>query len=217
VNVLQVAPEGYKSGTYYMEHQLDLGGVFTSRLTVYMRAYPYVEGQGFFDDRRTDMDTWPDFDAVEGDADAQARVFVRQTDDPPEGWTDINGVFHLPEWSDWQPFTIGNYRGRAFQFMVQMSAAIGSNVALNELCVTADLREKYVAGQDVAYTGAKMHIGYTAKFFAVPSVGITIQNGQSGDVISITNKTVNGFDIEIKTSTGAQAAGRSFDWIAAGV
>jgi hypothetical protein len=217
VDVLQVAPEGYKSGTYYMENTLDLGGTFTTRLTVYMRAFPYVEGQGFFDDRMTDMDTWPDFDAVEGDADASAKVYVRQTDDPPEGWTDEGGTYHPAEWSDWQPFTIGNYRGRAFQFKVEMFAAIGSNIALNELCVVGDLSEKNAHGNDIAYTGAKMHIAFApVVFFYIPSIGITIQNGATGDYISVTNKTTEGFDLEVFKADGSQAIGRSFDWIAMG-
>lgn len=217
VDVLQVVPDGYNGGAYYMEETLDMGGVFTTRLTVFMRAFPYVEGQGFFDDRETDMDTWPDFDAIEGDAQASAKVFVRQTDDDPNGWTDTGGQFHEAEWSDWQPFTIGNYRGRAFQFKVEMQAQLGSNIALNEICVTADLSEKNASGNDIAYPGQKIHVAFApVVFFYVPAIGITIQNGQAGDFIKVTNQSPEGFDLEIFTSTGAQAIGRSFDWIAMG-
>ena len=58
-------------------------------------------------------------------------------------------------------------------------------------------------------------ITYTNPFYAVPSIGIAAQNLATGDFFTITSKTVSGFTINFKNSSGS-AVDRTFDYIAKG-
>ena len=62
------------------------------------------------------------------------------------------------------------------------------------------------------FTGTATHGGSTSKY--LPSIGITIQNAQTGDFFTITSVTRTGFVIEIKN--GNSFANRNFSYQAVG-
>ena len=47
------------------------------------------------------------------------------------------------------------------------------------------------------------------------SVGVTMEDANSGDFFTVSNKTVNGFDVLFKNSSGTNIS-RTFDFIAKG-
>lgn len=210
VDVLPYGPTPSPAdGTYTFFNGIDMGGIFPVRLTVDMLAFPFVDSDVFIDQRVGNVDDWQSWDDAGDDGAGMVTIRVRQTDDDPAS--------HAAHWTDWAQFIGGQYIGRGFQFQAWLTAPAGQNVAIEELCILADISAKSDHGADVIWVPNKMHITYAVKFFNVPSISIAIQQGVVGDTFRISNKTREGFDLELIGSTGAIiTAPRTFDWIAQG-
>jgi hypothetical protein len=195
-------------GTYNFNNRIDLGGVFTTTLTVDMLAFPFIEGTPFIDDRTTNVDTWTSWDDPGQDASGQVMIRVRQTDDNPIG---------TPTWSAFNPFVSGDYTGRAFEFQAVLVAPYGEQVAVETLAVTADLHAKSDNDNDVAWAGTAQVITFAVKFYLPPSISIQMQDGVSGDYAKITAKSTLGFTLTLYNASNAViSAARTFDWQAQG-
>lgn len=211
VDILPIGPSGQAEGlgTYTFDKRIDMGGVFPVRLTVDMLAFPYIEADLFVDERPGNVDDWQDWDNASEDGAGMVTIRVRQTDDDP--------ALTSARWTEWTQFISGEYTGRAFEFQAMLNAPPGQNVAIEELCILADISAKQDSGADVPWLPSKMHIDFDVKFYLVPSISIAIQEGVVGDTFRITNKTREGFDLELFNGAGAIiTAARTFDWIAAG-
>lgn len=97
------------SGTYTFASGFDLSTVKKVRLTVRIDGF----SQNVLDnlDERTElMDSWEDFDGTE-QAQADAQVWVRQTDDDPTG---------TPVWSTYERLDSAEFEARAFSFQARL-------------------------------------------------------------------------------------------------
>jgi len=196
-------------GTYNFFNRIDLGGVFTTRLSVEMEAFPFYESSPFIDVRPGNVDTWQNWDDQDEDASGQVMIRVRQTNDDPAGVS--------PTWTDWAPFVVGEYIGRGFEFQAVLVAPLGQQVGIEELCITADLTAKQDQGSDIAWTQPSQTINFLVKFYLPPSISIQMQNAVTGDYTKITSKSRTGFTYEIRNSSNAiVTAARTIDWQAAG-
>lgn len=204
-----ILADGKTSGIYTFANQLDIGGIFSIRLTVDMLAFPYIPGVSFIDERTGLVDEWSNWDDPGGDGQGMVTVRMRQTNDDPTSGS--------ANWSAWTQFIGGDYTARGFQFQAWLTAPPGQNIAVEELCIIADVSNKNDSGADIVWVPTKMHIPYVVKFFTVPAISVVVQNAVTGDTIRITNKTKTGFDLELLNSAGAVITGsRTFDWIAQG-
>lgn len=211
VDELPIGPSGPapNEGTYKFFNHIDMGGIVPVRLSVDMLAFPYIEDDVFVDERIGNTDDWQDWDNAAADAGGMVTIRMRQTDEDPAnpGAT----------WTEWQQFLSGEYTGRGFQFRADLGAPPGQNVAIEELCILADISNKQDQGADIPWVPNFMNIEFNLDFFSIPSISIAIQNGVVGDTFRITNKTRSGFKLELISSTGAIITGaRTFDWIASG-
>ena len=77
------------------------------------------------------------------------------------------------------------------------------------------MEERTFAESNLASSGGSKTVTYTNPFFEVPAIGISAQNMATGDVFTISSKTVNGFTIAFTNSSGG-AVDRTFDYIAKG-
>ena len=77
------------------------------------------------------------------------------------------------------------------------------------------MEERIFAESNLATSSGSKTITYTNPFFAIPSLGIAAQNMATGDIYTISSKTVNGFTIAFVNSSGS-AVDRTFDYIAKG-
>lgn len=202
------------TGTYTFFNNIDMGGIFTARLALDMLSAPYLPGDPFMDERTGTVDSWANWDNLTSDLDGLVLVEMRQTNVDPD--TAIEA-----DWSAWEPFTPGDHTGWGFQFRAKLSATPPQNVAVQELCILADVSNKIDQNKGpestgVVYTGAKMPVGYSIDFQSVPAITVTMQGANVGDYILLTNKTRYGFDIELKNGSAQLPAGRKFDWHAMG-
>lgn len=189
------------SGVYEFAGNVDLGAVFTSRLTAVLEAYGFDASDLI--DSRGNVDSWASVDGG-NIADAVAVLQVRTTNDDPAG---------SPVWSAWQPFVTGDWTARAFQFRLLASRVEQThNVAIASLSVTVDMPDRLYSGNDIACPADGMTVTFPARFYAVPALGITAQGMATGDYYTW-SKTEEGFSIHFFNAGGSGIA-RTFDYIA---
>lgn len=138
--------------------------------------------------------------------------------------------------SQFNPFVNGTYVGRGFKFRCDMdSDDPAQSIEIDQLGYTAELesRTETSLGNAGATTGGHIASGtstksvsFTNTFFTgstgtgvpdnsiLPSVGIVIENAQSGDFFALSNITGSGFDIDVKN--GSSHVNRNFKYAATG-
>lgn len=193
------------SGLYRFANTIDLGKVTTSRLTASIAAIVYDSTQtwdeklGLWDDA---AGMW-DGDDITG---VDVSLYVRTTNDNPL----VSGG---PEWSEWRKFFVGDYVARAFEFELRITSDNQSyNVDISTLSVTADVPDITDSGTLTTSALGATTITYDKTFvITTPKVGVTIQNGSTGDYLEITNITSSSFDIAVKNAAGSFVA-RTISW-----
>lgn len=189
------------SGQYDFDGTVDLGAVFTSRLTAVIEAYGFDAGDLI--DSRGLVDSWSSVDGG-NITDAMVTLQARTTNDNPAG---------APTWSGWQPFVTGDWTARAFEFRVLASRTeITHNVALAALSVTVDMPDRIASDNDLACPAPGLTVTFAVPFYSVPAIGITAQGMVTGDYYSI-SKTEADFSIQF-FNAGAAGVARTFDYIA---
>ena len=132
------------------------------------------------------------------------------------------------EFSDFNIFTNGVLRGRGFKFKVNLSSNDpAQTILLSQLGYTATLNRRVETVNSVIASGtATKAVTFTNKFFtgfsgtdvaadaAKPTIGIVIENAQSGDFFSLSNISSSGFSIDIKN--GSSFVDRNFKYTAVG-
>ena len=88
-----------------------------------------------------------------------------------------------------------------------------SNV--KQIDIKLNMEERTFAESNLATSSGSKTVTFTNPFFEVPAIGVSAQNMATGDVFTISSKTVNGFTIAFANSSGS-AVDRTFDYIAKG-
>jgi hypothetical protein len=195
-------------GYYYFATDVDLGAIYISRCTAYVKhtRLDYVvlfdSAEGLFDDRQGDFEG--DVNAFDG---TDVQIQARHTQDDPAG---------SPTWSAWQSFAVTDIRARAIQFRAKLSTTDEqATPKVTQLSVSVDMTDRTVSGNDiVSGAGAKV-VTFAQGFRETPAIGIGAQDMQTGDYYEITSKSRAGFTITFKNSSGT-AVSRSFDYVAKG-
>ena len=140
------------------------------------------------------------------------------------------------EFSQFNPFVNGTYIARGFKFKCEMdSDDPAQSIEIDQLGYTAELESRTETsltnaaastGGFIASGTSTKSIVFTNSFFTgqsgtsvaansvLPSIGITIENAQSGDFFTLSNITGTGFDIDIKN--GSSNVNRNFKYAATG-
>ena len=140
------------------------------------------------------------------------------------------------EFEPYQKFVNGTYIARGFKFKCDLlSTDPAQSIEIDQLGYFAELdsRTETSLGNAAASSGGFIASGtstksitFTDSFFTgqsgtsvavntvLPSIGITIENTQSGDFFSLSNITGTGFDIDIKN--GSNHVNRNFKYAATG-
>ena len=205
-------------GTYDFANVLDLGGKQPLKLKRHMVT------QGFYpadliDSRTANIDTWTNFDAATA-FDVNAKLLVATTDDDPSSGS--------ATFSSFQPFANGTYVARGFKFRAELTTNDpAQSIEIDQLGYTAELERRTETVNSLIASGTSTKsITFTHTFFTgtsdlggstttyLPTIGIVIENAQSGDFFTLSNITGNGFDIDIKN--GSSFVNRNFKYTAVG-
>ena len=190
-------------GTYDFASVVDIGAKHTARITASITQSArnpddlFDNRTGNFDDGKSNFD---------GDtpANCDAHLEIATSDD--------NSTF-----TSFQTFVIGNYTARYFKFrLVLTSSDLASTAVVSEATVTIDMIDRILSGNDISSGTTTKTVTFTTPFKTTSyAVGITADNMESGDFFTVSNKTVNSFDVLFKNSSGTNVS-RDFDFIAKG-
>ena len=91
-----------------------------------------------------------------------------------------------------------------------------STPVITALSVTVDMPDRIFSGNDIVSGTGTKSVTFTLPFYSANyAVGITAQGMATGDYFLLTNKTVNGFDVAFKDSSGTGIS-KTFDYMAKG-
>ena len=123
----------------------------------------------------------------------------------------------LDDATSFQPMnTSTTFKGRYFKFRLRLANTNNKTRAfISGISIDVKMQKRQETGEDVASGTGTKSITYGSSFFAVPSIGIAAQNMATGDFFSISNKSVDGFDIVFKNSSDT-IINRTFDYVATG-
>ena len=197
------------SGTYDFANIIDLGAVYTSRVTSSIGAAsdPIVLVTEAGDTLTTEAgDQFVLGFAGEASEFVNTEIQISTTDDDPNG---------SPTWTDWQPFFIGDYHARGYQFRAVVTSASGYQIYIDELSVQVDMPDRTERAVGVAIPAAGLNISFAQAFYAEPAVGITLQDATTGDYFTITSAANNGFTLRCFNASNIGIA-KTANWIATG-
>ncbi|QIG76097.1 tail host specificity protein J [Rhizobium phage RHph_I4] len=192
-------------GTYNFQNTLDLGGIYTSRLTANIDV--------FGRDTRNTMSSWGLLSGLEAmssvgsdlwDLALEYRVSNQASTDP------------LIVWSDWETFIIGDVTFRSIQFRVRLfSLNSAVTPVIRSLSVKIDMPDRIISNKDVLVPTAGLAIAFDPPFKHLTGIAIADQDMATGDRKVITAKSETGFAIRYFNSSGTAVA-RTFDYTAVG-
>lgn len=196
------------SGEYEFSDYVDLGGVYTSRVTGGLN-YIRIDYANLFDDQQGEFDSFVGLFDGNPDTygDTNVEYYVATTDDDPYG---------TPTWSDWRKFFVGDYKARGYKFKAILYSK--SNIAtpkLSKLFVSIDMPDRVISGSSISTGASSKSVTFNKQFKNIPAIAITAEDLTNGDYYEITSKTSSGFTITFKNSSGV-AVDRTFDYVAKG-
>jgi hypothetical protein len=196
-------------GTYTFANVVDLGAVYTSRVTVnanvgridYVNLFDDVAGN--FDDREGLFDGDPN---TYGDSNVQ--FYISTTEDDPNAAE--------PTWTAYRKFFVGDYKARGLRFKaILTTTSVESSPSISNLSVSVDMPDRVASGDDLTSGAGSYGVTFSPAFKATPAIGIAAQNLAQGDYYEITAKSASGFTITFKDSGGSPVS-RTFDYVAKG-
>jgi hypothetical protein len=193
----------YSEGNYLFASPIDIGAVHTSRVTASI-TQTSDNLDDLFDSRTGDFD------------DAQSNF---------DGDTPANSNAHIEialsndniTYTSFRNFVVGDYTARYYKFRVTLrSFDLSSTPVISALSVSIDMPDRIFSGNDIVSGTGTYTVAFTLPFYSNSyAVGITAQGMTTGDFFTISNKTVNGFDVAFKNSSNSGVT-KTFDYLAKG-
>ena len=192
-------------GIYQFSSAIDLGKVFTSRVTASITQYAENSSELFDSGRGFAL-----FDSATGTFDGDAPAYTNAHLEI--ALSDDNITY-----SSFRNFVIGDYTARYYKFKLYLTSLDGvSTPVVSALSVTVDMPDRIFSGNDIVSGTGTKSITFTLPFYSANyAVGITAQGMATGDYFLVTNKTVTGFDVAFKNTAGTGIS-KTFDYMAKG-
>jgi hypothetical protein len=193
----------FASGNYEFSDVIDIGAKHTARITASL-SQSSDNPDDLFDNRPGLFDsTNSNFDG-DTPANANAHLEIATSDD--------NVTY-----TSFRSFVIGDYTARYFKFrVVLISRDLASTPVVSAVSVSIDMQDRIFSGNDIVSGAGTKTVTFTNPYKTVNyALGITGEDMATGDFFTVSNKTINGFDILFKNSGGTNVS-RTFDFIAKG-
>nr|BAR39592.1 phage tail protein [uncultured Mediterranean phage uvMED] len=193
----------FASGNYEFSDVIDIGAKHTARITASL-SQSSDNPDDLFDNRIGLFDsTNSNFDG-DTPANANAHLEIATSDD--------NVTY-----TSFRSFVIGDYTARYFKFrVVLISRDLASTPVVSAVTVSIDMQDRIFSSNDIISGAGTKTVTFTNPYKSVNyALGITAEDMATGDFFTVSNKTINGFDILFKNSGGTNVS-RTFDFIAKG-
>ena len=191
------------TGNYEFANVIDIGAKHTSRVTASITQSSdnpddlFDNKSGNFDDASSNFD---------GDtpANCNAHLEIATSDD--------NSTY-----TDFRNFVIGEYEARYLKFKVVLTSRdLASTPVVSAVTVTVDMQDRIFSGNDIISGTSTKSVTFTNPFKSgTYALGITGQSMATGDYFTVSNKTINGFDVAFLNSSNSGVS-KTFDFIAKG-
>ena len=191
------------SGNYQFADVIDIGAKHTVRVTASL-TQSARNLDDLFDNRSGNFDSGKSNFDGDTPANCDAHLEIATSDD--------NSTY-----TSFQSFVIGNYTARYFKFRIVLTSTdLASTAVVSAVTVTVDMPDRIFSGNDISSGTSTKTVTFTTPFKTTAfAVGITGENMATGDFFTVSNKTVNSFDVLFKNSSGTNVS-RTFDFIAKG-
>ncbi len=201
-NLLRLTNLG-SNGTYEFASVIDIGAVHTSRVTASLSQFAenpselFDSESGFFDAKSGSFDG-------DSPSNSNAHLEIAISDD--------NVTY-----TDFKNFVIGDYTARYLKFRLVLISRDGvTTPVISQATVTVDMEDRIQSGNDIVSGATTKTVAFTNPFKTDNyALGITGQGMASGDFFLVESKTINGFNVTFKNSSGS-AVSRTFDYLAKG-
>lgn len=173
-------------GAYNFSSPVDLGDVYTSRVSIDVRFAPtssssltFTQAAGNFRDRLGV------FTGTTEDIKGLSIVpYIRTTDDDPNS---------TPTWSAWREFYVGDYTARGFDFKLELSSQDSSrNVEISTLTATVDVPERTEIFEDESIVIAGTTLTYSKPFFSKPRLGGIVHTPTGNNYLELAHVSSGG-------------------------
>jgi hypothetical protein len=193
----------YSEGNYVFANPIDIGGVYTSRVTASITQTS---------DNLDDL-----FDARTGNFDDAGSNFDGDTPANCNAHLEISLSNDNITYTDFRNFVVGDYTARYYKFRVFLrSFDLASTPVISALSVSIDMPDRIFSGNDITSGTSTYNVVFTNPFFSANyAVGITAQGLATGDYYLLTSKTISGFNIAFKNSSNSGVS-KTFDYLAKG-
>ena len=191
------------TGNYEFANVIDIGAKHTARVTASITQGSdnpddlFDNKSGNFDDASSNFD---------GDtpANCNAHLEIATSDD--------NSTY-----TDFRNFVIGEYEARYLKFKVVLTSRdLASTPVVSAVTVTVDMQDRIFSGNDIISGTSTKSVTFTNPFKSGNyALGITGQSMATGDYFTVSNKTINGFDVAFLNSSDSGVS-KTFDFIAKG-
>lgn len=191
------------TGNYEFANVIDIGAKHTARVTASITQSSdnpddlFDNKSGNFDDASSNFD---------GDTPANCNAHLEiATSDDNSTYTDFRG------------FVIGEYEARYLKFRVVLTSRdLASTPVVSAVTVTVDMQDRIFSGNDIVSGTSTKSVTFTNPFKSGNyALGITGQSMATGDYFTVSNKTINGFDVAFLNSSNSGVS-KTFDFIAKG-
>ena len=213
-----ISPSGtYEFGGSPGTTTLDLGDVYSLDLKRHFLTEAFYPSDLF--DAIPDLDARGDFEGLTATK-VNATMQVRVTQDDPSSGS--------PTYTAFQTFANGAYKGRGFQFKVNLTSNDpAQDIRVFQLGYTATIQRRTEQAPATIASGAGAKaVTFQHPFFSgtaalgganssLPSIGITAQNMQSGDFFEVSSVSRTGFTVHFKNSSN-NSVDRNFTYQAVG-
>ena len=193
----------YSTGNYVFASPIDIGAVYTSRVTASI-TQTSDNADDLFDARTGNFDDASS--SFDGDtpANCNAHIEIALSND------NIN-------YTSFRNFVVGDYTARYYKFRVVLTSFdLASTPVISALSVSIDMPDRIFSGNDITSGTGTYNVVFTNPFYSNSyAVGITAQGLNTGDFFTISNKTVNGFNVAFKNSSNTGVT-KTFDYLAKG-
>lgn len=192
-------------GLYEFENIIDLGDIYTSRVSAEVLAFGESTSEEVFS--RPDWFGSDEFFGTALESLWDVSVEISTTNDDPSG---------SPVWSDWTELVTSDISARGYRFRVLLqSLQFDVTPVVSGLAVKVDMPDRVIAENDLVVPTGGLVINFTPPYFVLSGVSISAQGLQTGDYYQITAKDADGFTIIFRNAAGSPVA-RTFDYVAKG-
>jgi len=193
----------YTLGNYVFSDVIDIGGVFTSRVTASITQIA------------TDRDRL--FDNISGDFDAQPSNFDGDASVQSDAHLEIALSDDNVTYTPFKNFSVGDFSARYYKFRIILTSRNGSATpVVSQLSVTVDMPDRVISFNDLSSGTGTYTVTFTDPFKSSNyAIGVSAQGLATGDFYQITNKQAGSFDIAFKNSSNTGVS-RTFDAICKG-